>query len=982
MAVLHTEFTEQSIDESKISPTDKAISAYIEKYRNIVYDAVIWEEKEWQIFYHLSQLRTGILSWYDFAPGASVLEIGAGFGALTGCLCGKCAHVTATERSLYRAKGIVTRYEGINNLDVYAGDVSQMEFPEKFDYIVLIGILERAGGGSLCVEPYGVYLKSFKRLLQPQGRILCAVENRFGLRYFCGAVEPHTNRAFDGLNRYWQGTGGCCFSKKEMEEIVAQAGFGWHKFYYPLPDYKLPQLIYTDQHLPEKNLKERLIPYYRRSDTLVMQEQELYDDIISNQVFPFFANSFLVECGRMWGSDEGADIVCGESCAKGAGTASESVEEVGFENVGIVYAAVSTDRGEERSFATAIYENGIVRKKPLYEKGRKNARKLYGNISDLKAHGIPVAEHRLLLGDVLELPYISWPTLSNYIKEIMGRDTERFLAIVDQLYRYILQSSETAQEGENALQVRCGQEGRDFGTILKKAYMELIPLNCFYNPETGAFLYFDQEFVRENYPANYILFRAIHYIYCFTPNAEQYYPKQKLLEKYHMEDTWQIYLEEEYRFLDEVRNRRRYQQFYQWTQVDPKRMKENGKRLESQEERVADYHISHKMKLIWKTELSMLDEVDKICKKHGLTYFLLHGSLLGAVRHQGFIPWDDDLDIGMLREDYDRFLEAARNELPAPLSLCTPQSEQTLFWGGFARIRNEKTTGIEARDLGHEGNLGIWIDILPLDVCTEDERKFARKQKKLNHCQYMLYAKVYGRDCKADLGLKSWQWRWYRLLAGVRSHDGLCRLLERRMAMYTGEISRDVAVFSGHGKFRRLYGNDFQDTVLLDFEGRKVPAPAGYENYLFMTLGGDYMKFPPEEERKPKHRGVFDPEKPYGAYTELLGNIFEDIRGKQIILFGAGMMFEDYMKKYGAKYRPAFLVDNDENKWGRSRMGLEIRKPEAMIKVPPEKRRLIICSFYYREIISQLEGMGISDYKIYVQEPEWIIHAESQDTFA
>ena len=109
--------------------------------------------------------------------------------------------------------------------------------------------------------------------------------------------------------------------------------------------------------------------------------------------------------------------------------------------------------------------------------------------------------------------------------------------------------------------------------------MELIPLNCFYNPATEDFLYFDQEFVRENYPAKYVLFRAIHYIYCFTPNAERYYPKQKLLEKYGLEDTWEIYLKEETRFLDEVRNRERYKQFYERTQIDRRRIVENVSKL-------------------------------------------------------------------------------------------------------------------------------------------------------------------------------------------------------------------------------------------------------------------------------------------------------------------------------------------------------------------------------------------------------------------
>lgn len=108
--------------------------------------------------------------------------------------------------------------------------------------------------------------------------------------------------------------------------------------------------------------------------------------------------------------------------------------------------------------------------------------------------------------------------------------------------------------------------------------MELIPLNCFYNPDTKEFLYFDQEFVRENV-----------------------------------------------------------------------------KHLSTEEEVIADYKISDKMKKIWKIELAMLEEVERICKEHGLTWFMVHGSLLGAVRHKGFIPWDDDIDIAMPRKDYNKF---------------------------------------------------------------------------------------------------------------------------------------------------------------------------------------------------------------------------------------------------------------------------------------------------------------------------------------
>ena len=106
MAILHTEFSNQTIDGDSISAADKKICSYIDQYGNISYDSIISQETSWQIFYNLTELRKGVLSWYDFPPQARVLEIGAGFGTLTGCLCGKCAHVTATERSLYRTKTI------------------------------------------------------------------------------------------------------------------------------------------------------------------------------------------------------------------------------------------------------------------------------------------------------------------------------------------------------------------------------------------------------------------------------------------------------------------------------------------------------------------------------------------------------------------------------------------------------------------------------------------------------------------------------------------------------------------------------------------------------------------------------------------------------------------------------------------------------------------------------------------------------------
>ena len=128
------------------------------------------------------------------------------------------------------------------------------------------------------------------------------------------------------------------------------------------------------------------------------------------------------------------------------------------------------------------------------------------------------------------------------------------------------------------------------------------------------------------------------------------------------------------------------------------------------------HYVTAATKSLWQVQLALLAEFIRICKRHDLEYQLLGGSLLGAMRHQGYIPWDDDIDIGMLRPDYDRFLQVASAELPPHLFLQTTLSEREYLYG-FAKLRNSCTAAIEHwRVKEHRAtNQGIFIDILPLD---------------------------------------------------------------------------------------------------------------------------------------------------------------------------------------------------------------------------------------------------------------------------
>lgn len=936
MSRLIYDFSPSNEYSKPLSNRNEKFEKYIEQYclsQSEDFDDLLSNEDDSVILQNLSNLRSGLISFYEFKESSSVLEIGASFGALTECLIKKGLKVTVTEKSVFRAEQLSKRIEG--ELDIFVGDIRDMNIQKKFDYIILVGILEKVADGSCDLARYSDYLKMLASMLEIGGKLLIAVDNRLGLSYLSGAVDKHTNKPFAGLNNYPEGSVGRSFTKPELDSIIENAGFGYKKYYYPLPDYRFPQLIYSDEFLPEDNLKERLIPYYFRKDTLVFDENAWYSDIVKAGAFPALANSFFVECSKE------ADMFCD-----------------------VKYAAISTDRGINRSFVTAIHTNNIVTKTPMHKNGIATSQLLYKNTEELRMRNVPVVDQEITEMGTITMPYIEFPTLSNYIKCIMPVNIERVFCILDRLYEYILASSDVVAEGED-------------GPVLAKAYMELIPLNCFYHDSRDEYIFFDQEFVKENCPAKYVLFRAIHYIYCFTPNAEFYCPLEQMKERYGLSKTWNKYLEMEQEFLNEVRNHKKYSWFYQYAQIDKNRIKDNADKLISETEKRNDYSISDKMKRTWKVELNILDEIDRICKKNNITYFLVHGSLLGAVRHKGFIPWDDDLDIAMKRADYELFLQVAPKELPHPLALVLPQYEDDLWWGPYARLMNLNTTAILPQFIGKEGHQGIWVDILPIDYCTEDEKLLKRKLRKLKRLHMLIQAKVYKRDgvTIGDLGrigtLK------YKILSSFYSKNNLCIKLNNTMQLY-GEESAEVAFFTNYQKIKTFSSHIFDSTVLMDFEGRKIACPVGYKDYLFRSLGGDYMKFPPEEERKPKHRGIFDPDVQYTTYQAKLSNIFAESKNRKIILFGSGLMFEDYMKKYGDRYRPAFLVDNDKNKWERTRMGIEIKRPEAILEIPDSKRLVIICSYYYKEIEPQLVSMGISDYKIYVQELSWILESEEQ----
>lgn len=274
---------------------EKEILDYTEKYHENEFDKIFENDIRWPIFYHLTDIRKNIINWYPMKKNASVLEIGAGMGAITSVLCEKAGKVTCVELSKQRATAIANRNKECDNLEIIVGNLNDVKFDEKFDYITLIGVFEYAPLYTNSENPFVDFLTYIKSFLKPDGKILIAIENKLGMKYFAGAPEDHTNLKYDGIQGYSNKQSVQTFGKKELIDLLAKVGLKHTKFYYPLPDYKLPNVIFSDEYLPNEETINDYNIYYYEGTKIEFDEKLAYNETIKNGVFDIFSNSFFVE---------------------------------------------------------------------------------------------------------------------------------------------------------------------------------------------------------------------------------------------------------------------------------------------------------------------------------------------------------------------------------------------------------------------------------------------------------------------------------------------------------------------------------------------------------------------------------------------------------------------------------------------------------------------------------------------------------------
>lgn len=362
---------------------------------------IIAEYKSWPILYHLSEVRTNILNWYPFKAGAHVLEVGAGCGAITGAIADNVEKVVAIDLSKRRSMINAYRNREKDNIEIIVGNFNDVAsgLTEKFDYVTLIGVLEY---GELYIpgnDSYRTFLKKIAGLLKPNGKVLIAIENQLGLKYFAGCREDHVGKYFEGIEGYTTTNGVKTFSKKVLKEMIEDSGYTDVKFAYPYPDYKLPTTIYTDDFLPVKGELVNNLRNFDADRMVFFDETKVWDTMMEAGLFQEFSNSFLVEAVKPAETEEVCDVI----------------QQTNF-------AKCSVERKDEYKIITRIFEEDgkkIVEKRAVNKKANAHVNRMaeLAKTNPYLTENVCLVPCEAVADGVVRFPYIEGQRLDKVIDE-------------------------------------------------------------------------------------------------------------------------------------------------------------------------------------------------------------------------------------------------------------------------------------------------------------------------------------------------------------------------------------------------------------------------------------------------------------------------------------------------------------------------------------------------------------------------------------
>lgn len=255
---------------------------------------------DWPTEYHFSPQRHNLLRHFEFKQTDKILELGCGCGAITRQLGEAGAHISAVEGSTRRARCTALRCCDLKNVKVYVSNFQDITFEQNFDYITLIGVLEYASLYFDSEQPFDECLKIIQKALKPEGKLIIAIENKLGLKYFNGLSEDHLGIPYYGIQNLYNRQTATTFGKLEISDLLNRTGYVNLKFQYPFPDYKIPSLLLNEEAFNDKHFDvlELLRPIKARDYGSYFKgnfdEGMVWPGLHQNKLLGEFSNSFLV----------------------------------------------------------------------------------------------------------------------------------------------------------------------------------------------------------------------------------------------------------------------------------------------------------------------------------------------------------------------------------------------------------------------------------------------------------------------------------------------------------------------------------------------------------------------------------------------------------------------------------------------------------------------------------------------------------------
>ncbi len=521
MATLNLEFYSGEDKYSDGDIEDKIIE-YIKRYPKD-YENAFSEDFSWPVIYHLSNVRKNVVNWYPFKKNCTILEVGAGMGAITSELCKNAKHVTSIELSKKRATAIAERNKDTDNLEIIVGNFQDIVLEKKYDYILLNGVLEYSELYINSDKPYTDFINRLKVNLKPQGKILIAIENKFGLKYWCGAKEDHTGIMYDGINNYPISHKIRTFSKQELESIASECKMHAN-FYYMFPDYKFPKVIYTDQSLQDQVYAD-YTPYYCSKMSLLIDERRVYREIYDNRMIPFFANSYFLEL-----SQDNTPI------------------EISFVKYNNEY------RKNEYDICTYL-KNDKFYKRAMSESANQHLKNIVKIGQELTNSGVHIVQPILEKDDIYTERIVGECLYDRMRHNYENGNLEEFMKGFEQINQIIKKVNAAVSEvpKNHVFQtygIEVSEKALHSMAFCSKGVIDIIPMNIMI--VNNEYYLIDQEWSELAVPIEYIMYRSI--VNFFDSVEDKYTLKEKLFKQYKINGA--LFKKLDYKIVGKVRTKK------------------------------------------------------------------------------------------------------------------------------------------------------------------------------------------------------------------------------------------------------------------------------------------------------------------------------------------------------------------------------------------------------------------------------------------